>query len=71
MIDELPANRKPITITAHRREKDRLSVYQFAEEIEKGRQIYFVYPLIEESETLDYKLMEGMDQVMNFSKAIT
>ena len=70
VIDELPANRKPI-ITAHRREKDRLSVYQFCrEEIEKGRQIYFVYPLIEESETLDYKnLMEGMDQVMNFFKS--
>ena len=70
VIDELPANRKPI-ITAHRREKDRLSVYNFCrEEIEKGRQIYFVYPLIEESETLDYKnLMEGMDQVMNFFKS--
>lgn len=70
VIDELPANRKPI-ITAHRREKDRLSVYQFCrEEIEKGRQIYFVYPLIEESETLDYKnLMEGLESVMNFFKS--
>ncbi len=70
VIDELPANRKPI-ITAHRREKDRLSVYNFCrEEIEKGRQIYFVYPLIEESETLDYKnLMEGLESVMNFFKS--
>ena len=69
VIDELPVGRKPI-ITAHRREKDRLSVYQFCrEEIEKGRQIYFVYPLIDESETLDYKnLMEGLDHAMNFFK---
>ncbi len=67
VIDELPANRKPI-ITAHRREKDRLSVYNFAkDEIAKGRQIYFVYPLIEESETLDYKnLMEGAGHIMDF-----
>lgn len=67
VIDEMPVGRKPI-ITAHRREKDRLYVYNFCrEEIEKGRQIYFVYPLIEESETLDYKnLMEGLDHVMNF-----
>lgn len=67
VIDELPVGRKPI-ITAHRREKDRLSVFRFAkEEIEKGRQIYFVYPLIEESETLDYKnLMENYDHISEF-----
>ncbi|UZU00222.1 ATP-dependent DNA helicase RecG [Chryseobacterium fluminis] len=70
VIDEMPVGRKPI-ITAHRREKDRAYVYDFCrEEIQKGRQVYFVYPLIEESETLDYRnLMEGMDNVMdNFSK---
>ncbi|WP_295210820.1 ATP-dependent DNA helicase RecG [uncultured Chryseobacterium sp.] len=70
VIDELPVGRKPI-ITAHRREKDRAYVYNFCrEEIQKGRQIYFVYPLIEESETLDYRnLMEGMENIMdNFSK---
>lgn len=69
VIDELPIGRKAI-ITAHRKEKDRNYVYQFChEEIRKGRQIYFVYPLIEESETLDYKnLMEGLEHVMdNFS----
>ncbi len=67
VIDEMPVGRKPI-ITAHRREKDRLSVFNFAkEEIEKGRQIYFVYPLIEESETLDYKnLMENFDHIVEF-----
>jgi ATP-dependent DNA helicase RecG len=67
VIDELPIGRKPI-ITAHRREKDRLSVFRFAkDEIEKGRQIYFVYPLIEESETLDYKnLMENLGHIIEF-----
>lgn len=67
VIDEMPVGRKPI-ITAHRREKDRLSVFRFAkDEIEKGRQIYFVYPLIEESETLDYKnLMENFGHIVDF-----
>ncbi len=67
VIDEMPVGRKPI-ITAHRREKDRTYVYNFCkDEIKKGRQIYFVYPLIEESETLDYKnLMEGLEHVMNY-----
>jgi ATP-dependent DNA helicase RecG len=66
VIDEMPVGRKPI-VTAHRREKDRTYVYNFCrDEIKKGRQIYFVYPLIEESETLDYKnLMEGLEHVMN------
>ena len=67
VIDEMPIGRKPI-ITAHRREKDRLTVFRFAkEEIEKGRQVYFVYPLIEESETLDYKnLLENYDHILAF-----
>jgi len=69
VIDEMPVGRKPI-ITAHRRERDRLSVYRFAkDEIEKRRQVYFVFPLIEESETLDYKnLMEGFDHILEFYK---
>ena len=64
VIDELPMGRKPI-ITAHRREKDRNSVFRFAkDEIDKGRQVYFVYPLIEESEALDYEnLMSGFERV--------
>lgn len=67
IIDEMPVGRKPI-ITAHRREKDRLTVFRFAkEEIDKGRQVYFVYPLIEESETLDYKnLMENLEHIIEF-----
>jgi len=64
VIDELPMGRKPI-ITAHRREKDRNSVFRFAkDEIDKSRQVYFVYPLIEESEALDYEnLMGGFERV--------
>lgn len=67
VIDELPMGRKPI-ITAHRKEHDRLSVFRFAkEELEKGRQVYFVYPLIEESEVLDYKnLMENFEHIADF-----
>lgn len=69
VIDELPAGRKPI-ITVHRKEKDRPSVFQFCrDEIRKGRQIYFVYPLIEESETLAYKnLQEGYQIVSDYFK---
>lgn len=65
IIDEMPIGRKPIT-TAHRREKDRVSVYNFCrDELKKDRQIYFVFPLIEESETLDYKnLMEGFAHIV-------
>ncbi len=64
IIDEMPAGRKPI-ITAHRYDSHRLRVFGFLkEEIKKGRQIYIVYPLIEESEKLDYKnLMEGYESI--------
>jgi ATP-dependent DNA helicase RecG len=62
VIDELPPGRKPIS-TVHRTENHRLKVFGFMkEEIAKGRQIYVVYPLIEESEKLDLKnLMEGYE----------
>lgn len=64
VIDELPAGRKPIN-TVHRYDSRRLEVFQFMrDEIEKGRQVYVVYPLIEESETMDYKnLMDGYESV--------
>ena len=64
VIDELPPGRKPIE-TVHRSENFRPKVMQFLKnEIEKGRQIYIVYPLIEESEKLDFEsLMAGYDQV--------
>jgi ATP-dependent DNA helicase RecG len=64
IIDELPPGRKPIT-TLHRTDKHRLSMFHFLkQEIEKGRQIYIVYPLIDESQTLDYKdLMDGYESI--------
>lgn len=63
-IDELPAGRKPIK-TVHRYDAHRTSVFGFIkEEIQKGRQIYMVYPLIEESEKMDLKdLMDGYESV--------
>jgi ATP-dependent DNA helicase RecG len=55
VIDELPLNRKSIK-TGLRFEKDRDNVYRFLrEEVKKGRQVYIVYPIIEESEKLDLK----------------
>lgn len=64
VIDELPPGRKSIK-TVHRFDKNRLRVFQFIkEEIQKGRQIYIVYPLINESEKLDYKdLMDGHESI--------
>jgi ATP-dependent DNA helicase RecG len=62
VIDELPPGRKPIK-TVHRTDADRLSVFGFMrDEIAKGRQVYVVFPLIEESEALDLKdLMDGYE----------
>lgn len=64
VIDELPPGRKPVT-TVHFYEKNRLKALQLIrEEIAKGRQVYIVYPLIEESEKLDYNnLMEGYEAI--------
>ena len=64
VIDELPKGRKPIQ-TLHRTENHRLRTIGFMkEEIAKGRQIYIVYPLIEESEKLDLlNLMEGYESI--------
>lgn len=65
VIDELPPGRKPIS-TVHRYDSNRLKVFRFIrDEIEKGRQIYMVYPLIQESEKLDYKdLMDGYESIV-------
>ena len=64
VIDELPPGRKPIQ-TVHRFDANRLKVWKFLkEEIAKGRQIYIVYPLIQESEKMDYKdLMDGYESI--------
>ena len=65
IIDELPAGRKAIK-TVHRFDNNRLKVFKFIrDEITKGRQIYIVYPLIQESEKMDYKdLMDGYESIV-------
>jgi ATP-dependent DNA helicase RecG len=64
IIDELPPGRQEIK-TVHRYDSNRLKVNAFIrDEIKKGRQVYAVYPLIEESEALDYKdLMDGYESI--------
>ncbi|MGN7820341.1 ATP-dependent DNA helicase RecG [Chitinophaga sp. 22536] len=67
VIDEMPPGRKPIT-TVHRTEFQRPQVMNFIkDELKKGRQAYIVYPLIEDSEKLDYEnLMKGYEEVKAF-----
>ncbi len=64
VIDELPPGRKPVK-TVHRFDSNRLKVFAFIrDEIKKGRQVYVVYPLIQESEKMDYKdLMDGYESI--------
>jgi ATP-dependent DNA helicase RecG len=66
VIDELPPGRKPIT-TMHKTEPHRLrTIGIMREEIEKGRQIYVVYPMIEETEKMDMaNLMAGFEAISN------
>ena len=65
VIDELPPGRKRIK-TIHNYDSNRLKVFKFmSNEIKKGRQIYVVYPLIEESQKMDYKdLMDGYESIV-------
>ena len=67
VIDEMPAGRKPI-VTVHRQESMRPAIMEFLRnEIAKGRQIYYVFPLIEDSEKLDLNsLMGGYDMVTSY-----
>ena len=64
LINELPPGRREIT-TVHRFDSNRLSVLKFIkEQINEGRQIYIVYPLIEESKNMDFKdLMDGYESL--------
>jgi len=65
VIDELPPGRKPVT-TLHKTENNRMRVFGFMrEQIELGRQVYIVFPLIEESETLDLKNLQEGYEVMS------
>ncbi|MDR2627902.1 MAG: ATP-dependent DNA helicase RecG, partial [Dysgonamonadaceae bacterium] len=65
VIDELPPGRQPVK-TVHFKENKRLRVFGFMrEQIKAGRQIYVVYPLIRESEKMDYKnLEEGYENII-------
>lgn len=67
VIDELPPGRQAIK-TIHRSDQHRAQVMGFLKnEIEKGRQVYIVYPLIDESEKLDYEsLLAGYEQVKSW-----
>ncbi len=64
VIDEMPPGRKPI-VTLHKYESSRARLFGFMrEQIDLGRQVYVVYPLIQESEKLDYNnLMEGFEAI--------
>jgi ATP-dependent DNA helicase RecG len=66
IIDEMPPGRKPIK-TIHFTEAQRLRVYGFMkEQIELGRQVYIVYPLIQESEKMDFQnLQQGYDNIVH------
>ena len=64
VIDELPPGRKPIH-TSHARESHRLRLFGFLrEQIERGRQVYIVYPLIQESEKMDVANLEAGAEVI-------
>ena len=67
VIDELPPGRKEI-ITLHKYEKHRPQILEFMhQQIKEGRQIYVVYPLIEESEKLDLaNLQQGYERLLDF-----
>lgn len=67
VIDEMPAGRKPI-VTVHRQESMRPAIMEFLKnEMAKGRQVYYVFPLIEDSEKLDLNsLMSGYDMVSGY-----
>jgi ATP-dependent DNA helicase RecG len=67
IINELPPGRQPVT-TVHRYESQRSRVMHFLRaEIDQGRQAYIIFPLIEESEKLDYEnLMKGYEVVKGY-----
>jgi len=69
IIDELPPGRKPVQ-TIHRYRKDKLKIFEFIKkELDKGRQAYVVFPLIEESAILDYQnLTDNYEKIKEFFK---
>ncbi len=69
VIDELPPGRKPVK-TIHMYDSQRLRLFAFMEkQIAQGRQVYVVYPLIQESEKMDYKSLEdGYESIVRHFK---
>lgn len=67
IMDEMPPGRQPVT-TVHRFEQARPQVMDFIrEQIDLGHQVYIIYPLIEESQKLDFEnLMKGYEEVKAF-----
>jgi ATP-dependent DNA helicase RecG len=67
VMDELPPGRQPV-LTVHRLDDQRSRVMEFIRaEVEKGRQAYVIFPLIEESEKMDYEdLMKGYENIKAF-----
>jgi len=70
VIDELPPGRKPVK-TIHASENQRMRIFEFMkEQIKSGRQVFVVYPLIKESEKMDYKnLQDGYEQIVKYFPA--
>jgi len=70
VIDELPPGRKPVK-TIHASEGQRPKIYEFMkEQIKAGRQVFVVYPLIKESEKMDYKnLQDGYEHIVQYFPA--
>lgn len=70
VLDELPPGRKPVQ-TLHATETRRGKIFAFMkEQIKAGRQVFIVYPLIQESEKMDYKnLQEGYEMIIEEFKA--
>ncbi|MDD3033999.1 MAG: ATP-dependent DNA helicase RecG [Bacteroidales bacterium] len=70
VIDELPPGRKPVK-TIHASENQRMRIFDFMkEQIKSGRQVFVVYPLIKESEKMDYKnLQDGYEQIVKYFPA--
>ena len=64
VIDQMPPGRKPI-VTVHKYDTKRIEVFAFIKkEIEKGRQAYVIFPLIEESEKVDIEnLVQGFEEI--------
>jgi len=76
VIDELPPNRRPIKTYWFKESQRDMFIEKIKKELEKGRQAYFIYPLVEESDKLDLKSVVKMSEILknnyfeNYSLAV-